>query len=70
MLLTAVWDMHPILIAQLADQRRADLLAEADAARRAGALAGPSVLARWDAALTRAVARLYRPTPTPVCCPA
>jgi hypothetical protein len=63
-------DMHPFLIAQLADQRRTDLLHAAEAARRADALGRDSLPARWEAALTRVTARVRRPAATPVCCPA
>lgn len=58
-------DVHPLLIGPLADEHRADLLREADAERRAGALRSPTLLARLDAALTR----LRRPAAV-VCCPA
>jgi hypothetical protein len=64
-LLTTVMDMHPILIGQLADQRRADLLREAAAGRRVGAFRSEPLLARLDAAL----ARVRRPAAV-VCCPA
>ncbi|UOY01692.1 hypothetical protein [Blastococcus sp. PRF04-17] len=63
-------DVHPVLIAQLAEQRRADLLRQAGLARRGRAPGRTSLTASWGAALTRAVARLYRAGPTPVCCPA
>jgi hypothetical protein len=63
-------EMHPILIAQLADQRRSDLLREASDARLAAGVDRPRLRDRWVAALTRLTARAYRPSGVPVCCPA
>jgi hypothetical protein len=62
--------VHPFLIAQLADDRRAQFCREAAAARRVSGIARPGLRQRCEAALTRLAARMYRPLAVPVCCPA
>ena len=62
--------MHPFLIAQLADDRQAQFCREAAAARRVSGIARPALWERCEAALTRLVARVYRPFAVSVCCPA
>jgi hypothetical protein len=62
--------MHPFSIERLAAAHQEDLLRQAAAVRRFTGSTGPRSRDRWEAALTRLTARMYRPTGTPVCCPA